>query len=101
MSCDAMLSVCPMTFHSPLVLEFKFVGAAFAPHKIYKRVCVLTFATAVKDKASILREDCSVRCPSGSAPSPDFLLVLNSIPIDNITDEVTRNLSEPGTEVQL
>jgi len=70
-----------------------YVGAAMGSHKIYRHCCVIDFASLVKDIRSIIREDCVMRAKD-VAMSNEFRMLLNSIPIENLTEEIQKQLNE-------
>mmetsp|Transcript_35141 Transcript_35141/g.35779 ORF Transcript_35141/g.35779 Transcript_35141/m.35779 type:complete len:325 (+) Transcript_35141:257-1231(+) len=75
--------------------KFKLVGAASGPHKVYKQVCVMDFASDVKDFNTIVNTDCKVEAVGQM--SDEFRKVVNSIPVDTLLSDMEKELSEKAT----
>jgi len=80
--------------------KFHFVGVASGPHKIYKQVCVMDFASDVKDLNDIVSTDCKVSASKGEM-SDEFRKVVNSIPVQTLMDELKKELEVNNAEVEI
>ncbi len=77
-----------------------FAGSALGPHKEYDYVCVIDFAGEVKDINAIYREDTVITCKGGTEMSASFIKVLHSIPMQQVHDDVAREI-ESGHDVEI
>jgi len=76
--------------------EFKYVGAALVQHKIHSHVCVIDFASNIKDRKNVIQEDTLIE-PLGYG-TDGLYKVLESIPIDTLMRDVETAFDE-GLEV--
>lgn len=79
--------------------KFHLVGAASGPHKIYKQVCVIDFASDVKDLNDIVSEDCKVQAKGEM--TDEFRKVVNSIPVQSLMDDLEKELKVNNAEVDI
>lgn len=77
----------------------RFAGSAIGPHSDYDHVCVIDFAGDIKDLQSIVQDDVTISCKGTDLPE-EFQKVLQSIPMQKVTDDVMRELSI-GNEVEI
>lgn len=75
-------------------------GSALGPHPEYDNVCVIDFAGDVKDIATIFQKDILITCKGGTEMSTEFEKVLYSIPMQQVHDDVKREIAN-GHEVEI
>lgn len=83
-----------------LIVALHYAGSALGPHPEYDNVCVIDFAGEVKDINAIFRRDIVTSCKGGAEMSADFEKVLFSIPMQQVHDNVRREIAS-GHEVEI